>query len=105
MVEAASRVGPLDEVKRGFGKNSILLEFEGDGSFLASLPHVARIDGYGRMSEIRLDGGGDPQAVLLAAAARLSILKFEVMTPTLHNIFIEKAGATADAAMGGIGDA
>ena len=98
-------VGPLDDVKRGFGKNSILLEFEGNGSFLADLPGVARIDAYGRISEIRLEQDCDPQAVLHAAAARLKIVKFEIMMPTLHNIFIEKAGIAPASALKGVGDA
>lgn len=97
--------GPLEEVKRGFGKNSILLEFEGDGAFLATLPEVAQVDAYGRVSEIRLHAGADPQAVLHAAASRLVVLKFEIMMPTLHNIFIEKAGLARDRALEGVGDA
>ncbi len=97
--------GPLEEVKRRFGMNSILLEYEGDGAFLATLPEVARVDAYGRVSEIRLHAGADPQAVLHAAVSRLVVLKFEIMMPTLHNIFIEKAGLAPDRALAGVADA
>ena len=81
--------GLLSKVKAGFGKNSVMLEYEGDGTFLRKLPGVARIDEYGAASEIRLDAGADPQALLQAATEKLKILKFEVVAPTLHNIFIE----------------
>jgi ABC-2 type transport system ATP-binding protein len=84
--------GGLAEIKVGFGKNSVLMEFEGDGSFLATLPEVARVDDYGQYQEIRLAVGADPQELLLAAVGRLRIRRFEIVSPTLHNIFIELVG-------------
>ena len=97
--------GPLAEIKAGFGKNSVLLEFEGDATFLAKTPGVSSIDDYGRWVEIRLDAGADPQAILRAAAERLRVLKFEIVAPTLHNIFIEKVGAQKDTVLERVGDA
>jgi ABC-2 type transport system ATP-binding protein len=97
--------GPLAKVKEGFGRNSVLLEYEGDGSFLSALPGVARIDGYGSSAEIRLEGGADPQAILRAVAGRLKVTKFEIVAPTLHNIFIEKVGAGNAAVLERVGDA
>jgi len=84
--------GTLTEVKAGFGKNSVLLEFEGDGSFLATLPGIVGVDDYGQYQEIRLAAGADPQDLLRAATARLRIRRFEIVSPTLHNIFIELVG-------------
>jgi ABC-2 type transport system ATP-binding protein len=97
--------GPLAKVKEGFGRNSVLLEYEGDGAFLSALPGVARIDGYGSYSEIRLETGADPQAILRAVAGRLKVTKFEIVAPTLHNIFIEKVGATNVGVLERVGDA
>jgi ABC-2 type transport system ATP-binding protein len=84
--------GVLSEVKAGFGKNSVLMEFEGDGSFLGSLPGVARVDDYGQYQEIRLKPGADSQELLRASVERLRIRRFEIVSPTLHNIFIELVG-------------
>ena len=97
--------GSLAKVKEGFGKNSLLIEYEGDGQFLGTLPGVARVDAYGSYSEIRLDAGADPQEVFRAIAGRLRVSKFEIVAPTLHNIFIEKVGATATPALERVGDA
>jgi ABC-2 type transport system ATP-binding protein len=97
--------GSLAKVKEGFGKNSLLIEYEGDGSFLSSLPGVARVDGYGSYSELRLEAGADPQEVFRAVAGRLRVSKFEVVAPTLHNIFIEKVGASPMPALERVGDA
>ena len=97
--------GPLAKVKEGFGKNSLLIEYEGDGGFLGALPGVARVDGYGSYSEIRLETGADPQSILKSVAGRLKVNKFEIVAPTLHNIFIEKVGATATPVLERVGDA
>jgi ABC-2 type transport system ATP-binding protein len=97
--------GPLSKVKEGFGKNSVLLEYDGDGAFLGALPGVARVDGYGSYSEIRLEAGADPQTVFQAVAGRLRVKKFEIVSPTLHNIFIEKVGAAATPVLERVGDA
>jgi ABC-2 type transport system ATP-binding protein len=97
--------GSLAKVKAGFGKNSLLIEYEGDGSFLRALPGVAAVDAYGSYSEIRLDSGADPQSVFTAIAGRLRVSKFEIVAPTLHNIFIEMVGATGTPVLEKVGDA
>jgi ABC-2 type transport system ATP-binding protein len=97
--------GPLSKVKEGFGKNSLLIEYDGDGSFLAALPGVAKVDAYGSYSEVRLEAGADPQVIFQAVAGRLRVKKFEIVAPTLHNIFIEKVGATAMPVLERVGDA
>ena len=97
--------GLLAAVKAGFGKNSVMLEYEGDGAFLAGLRGVARIDDYGASSEIRLVPGADPQELLAAAVQRLRILRFEVVAPTLHNIFIETVEGAKEHTAAGVADA
>jgi ABC-2 type transport system ATP-binding protein len=90
--------GPLGQVKARFGKNSVLVEFDGDGTFLAGLPGVARVDDYGRYQEVRLADGADPQSLLRAAVGRVTLRRFEIVEPTLHNIFLEQVGGrSADA--------
>ena len=97
--------GSLAKVKEGFGKNSLLIEYEGDGAFLSAIPGVARVDGYGSYSEVRLEAGADPQTILQSVAGRLKVKKFEIVAPTLHNIFIEKVGGAAMPALERVGDA
>ena len=84
--------GPLTAVKSRFGKNSVLVEYDGDGGFLRSLPGVARVDDYGGYREVRLRDGADPQALLRALVERVAVRRFEIVQPTLHNIFIEQVG-------------
>ena len=56
-------------------------------------------------SEVRLEAGADPQTIYEALAGRLRVKKFEIVAPTLHNIFIEKVGGATVPALERVGDA
>jgi ABC-2 type transport system ATP-binding protein len=90
--------GALSEVKSRFGKSSVVIEFEGDGSFLKTAPGVARADVSGEYAELRLQPDASAQALLRACVDRLNIRRFEVVAPTLHNIFIEQVGGVPEPA-------
>src|SRR5262249_21474692 len=75
--------GELAKVRASFGKNNVLLEFSGDGAFLASLPEVESSSIQTNRAELRLRAGADPQAVLAASAARVRIGRFELAEPSL----------------------
>jgi ABC-2 type transport system ATP-binding protein len=82
--------GPVSEVKKRHGRNNLALAFEGDGSFLATLPGVKKVSDFGRYVEIQMHEGADPQAILKEAAARLRVSRFEIVEPSLHDIFVER---------------
>jgi ABC-2 type transport system ATP-binding protein len=84
--------GSLDEVRGSFGRNTLHLEFDGDGEFLAQLPQVRSASIVTNSAELTLADGGDPQQILTAAMARLRIRRFELAAPSLEEIFIEKVG-------------
>lgn len=85
--------GPLDEVRASSGRNTLQLEYDGDGAFLAQLPEVARASIVNNAAELSLADGADPQQILAASVGRLRIRRFEVAAPTLEEIFIERVGA------------
>ena len=82
--------GRVSDIKASYGKNTLVLAFEGDGSFLKTLQGVAAVNDHGRYAEIKLGPLADPQAILKAASEKLKITKFEVVEPSLHDIFIER---------------
>jgi ABC-2 type transport system ATP-binding protein len=90
--------GSLEEVRGSFGRNTLHVEFEGDGAFLEGLPDVKRAAISNNTAEITLADGSDPQKILEASMARLRIRKFEVASPSLEEIFIERVGADTLAA-------
>jgi len=84
--------GDIDSVRASFGKNTLHVEFEGDGAFLGNLPQVKKASIVNNSAELSLVDGGDPQQILEAAVSRLRIRKFELATPSLEEIFIDKVG-------------
>jgi len=85
--------GDLREIKSRWGRNDVQIEYEGDGSFLQQGDGlVAGFNNYGNYVEVRLAPGADPQKLLQLAAARARINRFELMEPSLEQIFIETVG-------------
>ncbi len=84
--------GNLTQIKNQYGKNTVILDYDGDVSFVRDLPDIESFDDYGKFMEIKLKEGSDPQALLRAAADKVKVNKFEVKEPTLNAIFIEKVG-------------
>jgi ABC-2 type transport system ATP-binding protein len=87
--------GTLASVKQRYGKNGVSLRFSGDGSYLKTLPGVASFQDNGKELFLRLDDGVDPTVVLDAARARLSVTRFELAEPSVHDIFIEQVSGDA----------
>ncbi len=93
--------GSLDSIRASARSNHIQIEYEGEGAFLQDLPGVIRSTLHHSSAELVLSGEADSQAILQAAMSRLKIRKFEVASPSLEEIFIEKVGrpmAPAEAA-------
>ncbi len=84
--------GSLGEVRASSGRNIVSLAFDGDGVFLATLPGVAGGQVDTNSAELTLVAGTEPQALLAAAMARLTIRRFEVVAPSLEQVFIERVG-------------
>ncbi len=83
--------GDLKEIKKAYGKNTIRIEYTGDGDFLNLTGLIENVNRYGAVVEVKLKPQADPQEILKAAVAggaRLS--RFELMEPPLNDIFIEK---------------
>ena len=81
--------GSLREVKSRFGKNTVILDYEGADSFLGD-DLVKQHKRFANYSEILLSDGADAQEVLrraLEAGARVN--RFELVEPSLNEIFIE----------------
>jgi len=86
--------GDLKEIKAKYGKNNVQIEYEGDGNFLQQSKLVGSYNNYGNYVEVRLAPGADAQELLRAVAERSRVSKFELMEPSLEEIFIETVGKT-----------
>jgi ABC-2 type transport system ATP-binding protein len=87
--------GELKQIKAGYGKNHVQIEYEGDGDFLRQQDGlVESFNDYGNHVELRLKKGADAQELLRAAAAHCRIRRFELSEPSLEEIFIDVVGKT-----------
>ncbi len=81
--------GKLSEIKEQFGRKNIIIIFEGDSSFLDKSEQIKKYNNYGNSVEIQLKDNGDPRILLEEAMHNNTIKKFEIVEPSLHDIFIE----------------
>jgi ABC-2 type transport system ATP-binding protein len=85
--------GSMREVRRSFGRNAVALRQEGGNGVLHDAALVTKVEERGDEVEALLAAGADAQELLrrlLDAGARVT--KFELVEPSLNDIFIEKVG-------------
>jgi ABC-2 type transport system ATP-binding protein len=88
--------GSLSEVKNGNGRRFVQIDYEGDGKCLAGHPLVDSLNDYGNHAELRLKPGADSQELLQSAILQLRVIRFQVMDPSLEQIFIERVSRKDD---------
>ena len=82
--------GELRAIKQSYGKNTLHVEFTGSDSFLTQ-PGIGQITRLITGVEAKLKPGADPQEILKAAVmAGTQITRFELLEPSLSEIFIDR---------------
>src|ERR1051325_8373429 len=92
--------GNVTEVKEEHGQRNVALALDGNGvadvsAILRDHSLVRRADDSNRFFEIELAPGADPQALLRRIVeSGAAVQRFEMIQPSLHQIFLQKVGAT-----------
>ncbi len=91
--------GPLSEVKAAHGGRHVALSIEssnGDVSHIfEDTSLVRRVNDSNRYLEVELAEGADPQELLRRViGAGAMVHRFELIQPSLHQIFLDRVGAT-----------
>ena len=84
--------GDLRQIKSRYGRNSVEIEYEGAGDFLKQSELIQSFNNYGNWVEIRLVPGADTQRLLRLAAERSRVNRFQLVEPSLGEIFKEVVG-------------
>ena len=87
--------GRVREIKSRYERNRVIVEFEGSAAFLNS-EEIAEAKNFSGHAEIRLKPHGDAQKLLHEAAAMATIYRFELVEPSLEEIFIQTVGGNAN---------
>ncbi len=88
--------GNLREIKSRYERNRVIVEFEGSSAFLNS-GEIAEAKNFSGHAEIKLKPHGNAQKLLREAAAEATIYRFELVEPSLEEIFIKTVGGKRDA--------
>jgi len=92
--------GTIGDIKGSHGTRNVALGLGGDPStevsmILSDSTLVDRVDDSNRYFEIEMAKGADPQTLLQRIVATgATVNRFEIVQPSLHQIFLEKVGAT-----------
>jgi ABC-2 type transport system ATP-binding protein len=88
--------GKLREIRRSFSRNAVALRLEGSDGLLKDPELVTNVRQVGDDLEVLLVPGVSPQTLLKRLIdADTVVMKFELVEPSLHDIFIAKVKETA----------
>ncbi|KHF38153.1 ABC transporter ATP-binding protein [Halalkalibacter okhensis] len=86
--------GSLREIKRSFGKKNISIHADFDLSMLESLPGVLKWKKTSEGVHLQVESEAVAEDVFQHVVTKGFVRKFELEEPSLHDIFIEKVGAS-----------
>ena len=82
--------GDLSEIKKSFGRSSVEIEYSGNVDLIKNSQFVERCNDFGRYVEVKLRAPEHYSALLRELVeASVDITRFELMEPTLHEIFVQ----------------
>jgi ABC-2 type transport system ATP-binding protein len=87
--------GTLASIQDQYATDTIRIRTRDGAAVLRDLAGVERLKDYGQVQELRLGPNGDPHAILRTIVERTRVESFDIVKPSLHDIFIRIAGAEA----------
>ncbi len=97
----AVAMGPVNQVKREHGERYVALTLEGWSeraeARVRAAPGVEGLSHDGATFEVRLAEGAEPRTLLAhLVEAGVDLRRFEVMDPSLHQVFLERVGSVPE---------
>ena len=84
--------GRLNDIQNKYGNDTLRIRCENRASDLESINGVERVHNFGQIQELRIKPGIDHQTILHELMSDNTLLSFELMKPSLHDIFVRIAG-------------
>jgi ABC-2 type transport system ATP-binding protein len=88
--------GKVRDLKNRYERNHVIVEFEGSSAFLQS-DEIAEAKNFSGHAEIRLKPHGNAQKLLHEASAMATIYRYELVEPSLEEIFIRTVEGSPNA--------
>ena len=87
--------GTLHEIQDKYGSDTLRIRCENKAVGLDRIDGVEKVHDFGQAQELRMSPHADPQEILKELIKSNKLLSFELMKPSLHDIFVRIAGAKA----------
>jgi ABC-2 type transport system ATP-binding protein len=91
--------GTLTTIQSRYRQDTIRVRTDEGMAVLTDLPGVERVTDFGQDQELRVMPDCDAQKVLTKLLTRAKVQSFEIVKPSLHDIFIRIAGDEAGGQM------
>ena len=98
MIKGGEKIldGPLAEVKAQFGKDTVHIAHNGGSELIRNHPAVREVVEFPNYTEAKLAPGADHMELLRDLAQKTTLSRFELVEPSLYNIFLKSAGMDAN---------
>ena len=88
--------GTLASIQSEYGEDTIRLRTENGRMGVEAITGVEKINDYGQLQELRMTQGANPDHILRSILEHTSILSFDIVKPSLHDIFVRIAAPEAE---------
>jgi len=83
--------GTLTFIQDQYGNDTIRIQSEMGMKALEGMPGIEKVNNFGKLQEVRVASGIDPQEILSDLLQKTRITRFEITKPSLNDIFIRIA--------------
>jgi len=83
--------GTLTNIQDQFGNDTIRIQSDMGVAAFEGISGIEKVNDFGKLQEIRLASGIDPQEILTKLLSKTRISRFEITKPSLNDIFIRIA--------------
>ena len=83
--------GTLAKIQDEYGNDTIRIQSEMGASALQGMKGIEKVNDFGKLQEVRVSEGSDPQKILADLLKITRISRFEITKPSLNDIFIRIA--------------
>ena len=83
--------GTLSEIQDQFGNDTIRIQSDMGAQALEGMKGIESVNNFGKLQEVRVSPGTDPQTILADLLKLTRINRFEITKPSLNDIFIRIA--------------
>ncbi len=83
--------GTLSHIQDQYGNDTLRIQTEMGASALKGMTGIEKVNDFGKLQEVRVTSGFDPQKILVELLKKTRITLYELTKPSLNDIFIRIA--------------